>query len=94
MFYKLILFLFGLFLFPAATLAVSGDLVWSQTGSMVSGGAAMGVAVDVSGIYVVGTNNTSSSGNRYWRVKKLSLGTGEEIWDQYSDHGRAYDVAV
>jgi hypothetical protein len=55
-----------------------GSLIWSQTNNP-SGGydAAQGIAVDSSGVYIVGYD--ISPGNNEWRIEKRSLTTGALI---------------
>ena len=64
---------------------VDGSLVWAQvlTDPAVQGSEAVGVAVDGSGVYVVGSQ--LGYDNRYgWRVEKRSLVDGSLIWNTTS----------
>jgi hypothetical protein len=79
----------------------NGELIWAQTSDPSSSyneaDEAYAVAVDDSGLYVVGYD--SSPGNRQWRIEKRRLTDGELIWVQTSnpqeeDDDRAYAVAV
>ena len=74
-----------------------GSLLWSQTSNPSDGyDVTYGVAVDSSGVFVVGYD--SSSGNLQWRIEKRRLADGTLIWSQTSNPGsgdhRAYGVAV
>ena len=52
----------------------TGDLVWEQLGA--SAGAAKGVAIDATGLYVVGHRPANSRGWRAWTMMKLDLAEG------------------
>jgi hypothetical protein len=74
-----------------------GTIIWNQTSNPSKGDDwATGVAVDSSGIYVVGYDN--SPGNDEWRIEKRNLTDGTIIWNQTSnpspDMDRAIGVAV
>ena len=74
-----------------------GSTIWVQTNNPSSSSEeACGVAVDLTGIYVIGTDN--SLGNTQWRIEKRSLLDGSTIWVQTSNPSSnsdvAYDVAV
>ena len=74
-----------------------GTLIWQQTENPSSSyDEAYAVAVDGTGMYVVGTD--SLPGNTEWRIEKRSLTDGTLIWQQTNnpssgDDG-AYGVAV
>ena len=75
----------------------SGSLLWSQVSNPGSGtDTVKGVAVDSTGVYVVGPD--FSPGNYQWRIEKRSLSTGSLIWSQVSNPSSgqdyAHDVAV
>jgi len=72
-----------------------GELLWAVTGGPESESAdAYGVAVDSSGLYVVGNEHS----NQHWRIEKRRLDNGELIWaktsDPTDDWDEAQDVAV
>jgi hypothetical protein len=78
-----------------------GELIWAKTSDPSSGyneaDEAYGVALDNSGLYVVGYD--SSPGNKQWRIEKRRLTDGELLWVQTSnpqeeDDDLAYAVAV
>jgi len=74
-----------------------GTLIWSRTSDPSAGDdAAYGVAVDGSGIYVVGYD--SYVGDDEWRIEKRSLTNGDLIWSTTSnpspDYDEAFGVAV
>jgi hypothetical protein len=54
---------------------------------------AYGVAVDASGIYVVGNDRRTTNGYAEWRIEKRSLTTGALIWGQSEDISNGDDVA-
>ena len=59
-----------------------GVVIWTRTETPPGSGhvAASGVAVDGTGVYVVGFDRTP--GNDEWRIEKRSLGDGSVIWTQ------------
>jgi hypothetical protein len=70
-----------------------GTLLWTQTSNPSAGADfAYGVAVDASGIYVVGIDN--SPGNNEWRIEKRSLSDGKVIWTQTSNPSGGVDWAL
>ena len=73
-----------------------GNIIWAQTSNHSGYDEVGGVAVDGTGVYVVGYDNTP--GNLEWRVEKHSLSSGAVIWTQTSNpapsNDRAYGVAV
>jgi len=60
-----------------------GSLVWNTTSRPREESEASGVAVDDSGIYVVG-ESTISTGNTEWRIEKRRLTDGSSIWNATS----------
>lgn len=76
-----------------------GALIWNQTNNPSPyNDEALDVAVDDSGIYVVGYAYSEITGHSEWRIEKRSLTTGSLLWQQTSHLGvydeRAYGVAV
>ena len=70
-----------------------GSFLWSQTSNPSTGGAwAWGVAVDSSGLYVVGFD--SAPGNAKWRVEKRNLTDGSLLWSQTSDPSKGENWAT
>jgi len=69
-----------------------GGLIWSQTSNPSTGDDwVWGVAVDSSGIYVVGCDY--SVGNYEWRIEKRSLTDGNLMWSQTSNPSTGEDIA-
>ena len=69
-----------------------GSLIWSITSNPSSGSdVAYSVAVDSSGIYVVGSDR--SPGNDQWRIEKRSLNDGSLIWSVTSNPSSDDDIA-
>lgn len=82
--------------------AAEGDLIWEKNIDSSGGeNAALGTAVDSTGVYAVGYDYTASSGQR-WRVEKRSLTDGNLIWSQVYNQSfygvqtneAAWDVAI
>jgi predicted GH43/DUF377 family glycosyl hydrolase len=79
----------------------TGVVIWGRSEHLSSNSddLADGIAVDTSGVYVVGSDaNIGNGTTREWRVEKRSLTTGNLIWAQ-SEHisngtDAAADVAV
>jgi hypothetical protein len=72
-----------------------GSLIWSQTEDPTGEASqAFGVAVDSSGVYVVGSEGVS--GNPVWRMEKRSLTDGSLIWARVEslEVEQAFCVAV
>ncbi len=70
-----------------------GTPMWMQTSNPSAGAdVAFGVAVDASGIYVVGVDN--SPGNDEWRIEKRSLNDGTLLWNQTSNPSTSMDWAL
>jgi len=69
---------------------VDGSLIWSTTSSPSGHDVAYGVAVDGSGIYLVGAEVIS--GNPEWRVEKRHLSDGSLAWNVTSNPGAGEDV--
>ena len=81
---KLILTLFAAFLLLICNqvYGAEGDIIWTQTENPSTGtDTAFAVAVDASGIYVVGNDN--SPGNWQWRIQKRGhyIDIGLRIYD-------------
>jgi hypothetical protein len=75
-----------------------GSVIWTQTSHPSDGwDHAYGVAVDGTGVYVVGDDNSLGI-NWQWRIEKRSLTDGSVIWTQTSNPSdgldSAYGVAV
>ena len=72
---------------------IGGGLLWTQTNNPSAGAdVAFGVAVDSSGVYIVGID--ASPGNDEWRIEKRSLADGELLWAQTSNPSVGVDWAV
>lgn len=75
-----------------------GALIWSKTANFSTGpDYANGVAVDATGVYVVGFDQTIALGRYQWRMEKRNLATGDVIWSKTSYYGfsdEAYGVTV
>jgi len=67
----------------------SGGVVTSNPSDV--GDRALGVAVDASGVYIVGYDQ--SLGNLEWRIEKRALTDGSLIWSQTENPSLQYDVA-
>jgi hypothetical protein len=50
-----------------------------------------GVAVDMGGVYITGTQDICLGCNSKWRIEKRNLTTGVSIWSQISDPGPSPD---
>jgi len=77
----------------------TGSLIWSNSSNpSTRADAAWGVAVDGTGVYIVGYDSKPSSTNTQWRMEKRSLTTGWVIWSKVSNPStgadEAYGVAV
>jgi len=79
---------------------VNGTLMWTQANPSTSPGQARNVALDASGIYVVGISPLSGYYDyQEWRIEKRSLSNGALIWNQTTridapGEGYPYAVAV
>ena len=74
-----------------------GALLWNQTENPSSGvDEAWGVALDSSGLYAVGSDNSPnpSSDNFQWRIEKRSLADGAILWNQTSNLSSGDDWAT
>ncbi len=75
-----------------------GVAIWTRTETPPGSGyvSASGVAVDGTGVYVVGYDR--APGNDEWRIEKRSLGDGSVIWAQtenpIADQNRARCIAI
>jgi hypothetical protein len=77
----------------------TGSIIWGQSEHITDrDDQAYGVAVDSSGVYVVGYYTDSATFSPGWRMEKRSLTTGSIIWsaseDVTGDTDYAYGVAV
>src|SRR3989304_3627829 len=77
----------------------TGSVIWTQTSNPSSYvDSASAVAVDGTGVYIVGYDSYPGSGNARWRIEKRSLTDGSVIWTQASNpsiyRDEAYGVAV
>ena len=77
----------------------TGTLIWAQSEQISSThDYAYNVAIDGSGVYVVGYDHNGAGSTAEWRVEKRSLTTGTLIWAQSehisSDYDYPYDIAV
>ncbi len=71
---------------------VDGSLIWMQTANPSRGDdTAFGVAVDASGVYVVGVD--SAQANSEWRIEKRNLNDGSLVWAQVSNPSAGEDWA-
>ena len=60
-----------------------GVAIWTRTENPSSGSDdAFRVAVDGTGIYVVGVDSVSAGSDPEWRIEKRSLGDGSVLWTQ------------
>ncbi len=70
-----------------------GTLLWTQTSNPSNGdNLAFGIAVDSSGVYVVGFDN--SPGNDQWRIEKRNLTDGTLLWTQTENPSTTGDEAI
>src|SRR3989304_4767359 len=73
----------------------TGSIIWTQTSNPSPyGDVAYGVAVDGTGLYIVGYDQYPGPDNRRWRIEKRSLTTGSVIWTQASNPSSAMDEAL
>jgi len=71
-----------------------GSLIWSQVNNPSAGSdEAYSVAVDSSGIYVVGYDRSPGIDDNEWRIEKRSLTDGSLIWSQVNNPSTADDRA-
>jgi len=85
--------------FVSSVSAAPGDLIWSKTyNPSADRDQATGVAVDGTGVYIVGFDSSLGATNTQWRIQKRSLTTGGLTWSKTSNpttsYDMAYDVAV
>jgi hypothetical protein len=76
-----------------------GTLLWEQTEDLSdSTDIAYSVAVDSSGLYIVGHDANNAGHDAQWHIEKRSLTDGAILWEQTSNPSNfddfAYDVAV
>jgi len=67
-----------------------GSLLWYATSGNCT---AYSVALDSTGIYVVGCDSTLGSSNLRWRIEKRNLNDGSLIWSVTSNPSSGEDVA-
>jgi hypothetical protein len=71
-----------------------GSLIWSVTSNPSDDNdVPYSVAVDSTGIYVVGYDSSPGSSNSQWRIEKRSTSTGALIWYATSNPSSGYDSA-
>src|SRR3972149_1729100 len=95
----LIISIISLIVIVPSALSAPGDVLWTQASNPSSSvDETTDVAVDGSGIYIVGLDSYLHYGNSRWRIEKRSLTDGSVIWTQASNPSanmdRASDVAV
>ncbi|MBP6881560.1 MAG: hypothetical protein KBC35_02960 [Candidatus Pacebacteria bacterium] len=76
-----------------------GSILWEKTEDLSdSTDKAYSVAVDSSGLYIVGHDANNAGHDAQWHIEKRSLTDGAILWDQTSNPSNfddfAYDVAV
>ncbi len=71
----------------------NGNIIWTQTNNPSTNNAASGVAVDGTGVYVVGYDLIPDLGNAEWRMEKRSLITGAVTWTQTENPSAGDDQA-
>jgi len=72
----------------------TGVIMWAVSEDISTGSSyAYGVAVDGSGVYVVGYDSNTAGTNSEWRVEKRSLTTGVIMWAVSEDISTSWDVA-
>ena len=72
----------------------SGAIIWKQTRNpSVGPDEAYGVAVDSTGIYVVGYDNVLGGYDYRWRIEKRSLTDGSVIWSQTENPSKGDNTA-
>jgi len=73
----------------------TGSVIWTQTSNPSSYvDSASAVAVDGTGVYIVGYDSYPGSGNARWRIEKRSLTDGSVIWVKASNPSSYWDVAT
>jgi len=70
----------------------TGNLIWARVNNPSLGhDYALGVVLDYSGLYVVGSDY--QPGNSQWRIEKRDLSTGHILWFQIFNPGPGQDFA-
>jgi hypothetical protein len=69
----------------------TGATIWATSEHIGGLDGARGVAVDASGVYVVGFDNSTANHSWEWRVEKRSLTSGAIMWTQFEDISNSYD---
>jgi hypothetical protein len=73
---------------------VDGSVIWTQTNNPSGGWDwACGVAVDGTGVYVVGWDESPGTDDYQWRIEKRSLTNGDLIWSKTSNPSNVLDWA-
>jgi hypothetical protein len=75
----------------------TGSLIWATTSNLTSFlmDVAYGVAIDNSGIYVVGYDSSGNNDYFRWRIEKRSTTTGSLIWSKVDSlASEAHDVVL
>ncbi len=70
-----------------------GSLIWNQTRPLTGDDRIHGIAVDSSGLYIVGDVWSESQLALEWRIEKRSLTDGALIWSQISEFRASYNHA-
>ena len=79
---------------PSVKAALPGSITWAVTEHISSGNDHFNdVAVDASGVYVVGDDSNTAGGDSEWRIEKRSLTTGATIWAISEQIGDGTDTA-
>src|SRR3972149_8794766 len=79
----------------SVAMAAPGDVMWTQASNPSSyGDWADAVAVDGSGVYVVGSDQYPGPGNDRWRIEKRRLTTGSVLWTKTSNPSSSVDEAL
>ena len=72
----------------------TGNVIWTTTSNgSASWDYAYGVAVDGTGVYIVGSDSYPGFSNSRWRMEKRSLATGSPIWTRISNPSTSDDWA-
>ena len=72
-----------------------GSIIWEQSSNpSARDDYAFGVAVDASGVYIVGIDESLGMTDHEWRIEKRSLTDGSIIWEQPSNPGAGDDRAL
>src|SRR3989304_2657179 len=89
-----IISIISLIVIVPAALSAPGDVLWTQASNPSSSvDETTDVAVDGSGIYIVGLDSYLHYGNSRWRIEKRSLAGGRVSWTKTSNPSASYDWA-